>query len=81
MSDKSNGQKPITHTILSAKRRDVYFLLNKIHYTGFLIHKIPNRFGYLFAENSAGNVTEGIPLWFNRKGLTYIRTDLLKSSW
>ena len=85
MKDKSNSQKPAEITLFSAKKREfsnkprnLYFLLNKIHYTGFLIQSLPKRFGYIFTENSD---TEGIPAWFNRKGLTYIRTDLLKTGW
>jgi hypothetical protein len=82
--DKSNittSQKPKSHVLFSAKRRELLFWLNKIEYTGFPIHKIPTRFGYIITVNAAGNISEGIPMWFNRKGLTYIRTDLLQTGW
>jgi hypothetical protein len=65
-------------SVNSFKRRNSTIWLNKVEYTGFLISNLPNRFGCINQENKE---SEGISSWFNHKGLTYIRTDDLKTGW
>lgn len=46
--------------------------LNNTLYTGFLIGKIPKKFGFIY---DADEDQEGYSQWFNRGGLTYIAVD------
>jgi hypothetical protein len=62
----------------SFKRRGSTVFLNKVEYTGFLIGNLPTRFAFIYNEDKE---QDGISLWFNHKGWTFIRKSDLKTGW
>lgn len=46
--------------------------LNGVKFKPYTVGNLPPSFGFKFVENSDGEDVEGISLWFNHKGLTYV---------
>jgi hypothetical protein len=61
-------------TVKSFKKRGSSIWLDKVEYVGFLIGNLPKKFGYILDKEED---KDGISLWFNRKGMTYIQKSLL----
>ena len=58
----------------SFKRRGSTIFLDKVEYTGFLVGNLPNKFAFIYDQEKE---KDGISMWFNHKGWTFIRKSLL----
>ena len=50
--------------------------LGRVLYTGFTVGNLPSKFAFIYDEDQE---KDGIPRWFNLKGLTYIANSLLNN--
>lgn len=50
--------------------------LGRVLYTGFTVGNLPSKFAFIYDEDQE---KDGIPRWFNLKGLTYISNSLLNN--
>jgi hypothetical protein len=52
--------------------RDNKIRLNGVKFKPYTVGNLPPSFGYLFKDRGTDEESEGISLWFNHKGLTYV---------